>query len=511
MNSKITAVTVFSDRAAITRTIKAQLDSGVNTLTIKDLPGNLLVDSLRVNGQSLVDVEITSVEIQRSFTNTFIDKKEAELQKSIQHLQDQYTEHQNQIEALDLQHTFMQSLIKTQPKIMREEMEIQQAWVLLQHDSAKMLKARSAALIAQRNIDKEINLVSQKINHLSTGQKNTINALITLETKQKTAGTFSLEYQIPGAGWQAMYDARLDSKNSELRIDQLAYVSQVTGEDWDNIQLSLSTHNPSINANFESLSPWLLSFVQQESNTLCDDYAGEIESKEVSNDRTQTGKRVENQIEFKQAEVSSTPFSAEYIIPGKVSLKSEKNAKKFKIQDQTFTTELMVIAAPQRSLKAYLHAHLNYTSDSPLLPGKVSLFRDNAYVGDSHLELLNPNEDMKLSFGIDHAIKIEHKIMAEKNGTNGFIGKRNYITRNYKTRIHSYHKQNINVRIIDRLPSSKHEDIKVDISANHTKPSIIDLHNNKGVVAWDFMLNPNTDEYIEFGYSINFPKDCSIH
>ena len=518
-DSEITAVTVFNDRAAITRTVEAQLDSGETTIIIKGLPGNILVDSLRVSGKGLGKIEIGSVEAQRAFTDKFNNEVEAEIQQNIQDLQDQRKDFQNQIEALDLQKTFMQSLVQTQPKIMREEMEIgnldpknwQQAWALLQNGSAEMLKARTTAIIAQRTINKEIKLFKQQLSKLSTGQKQTIDAHIALETNQETTGVLYLEYQIPGAGWQAIYDARLDSNNSTLRLDQLASVSQVTGEDWNNVKLTLSTHMPSINTNFAPLSPWLLNFYRHDVGYLQKPKRANAPKVDALDEVVSTGNRIQTEADFKQVKISSTTFSAEYIIPGKVSLKSERNSRKFKIQDQTFATDLLVMAAPQRSSKAYLHAKVNYTGDSPLLPGKVSLFRDNAFVGNSHLSLLNPDEDVKLSFGIDDAIKIEHKALAEEKGTNGIIDKRDFITRNYKTLIHNYHTQAIDIRILDRLPSSQHEDIKVEISKKHSKPTFTDLDENVGILAWDFTLKSNGEKNLEFGYTISYPKGNSIY
>ncbi|NNM13474.1 MAG: mucoidy inhibitor MuiA family protein, partial [Gammaproteobacteria bacterium] len=530
VNSRISAATVYNDRATITRSIKTGIAKGPSTLLVEGLPGNILVHSLRVGGVSDRAIEIASVEARRVHTKELSSEKEAQLRHTIQDLRDQRKAYQDQIEALDLQKAFMQSLIQSQPKLLREEMEIgkldpvtwQNAWSLLQSGSVDMFKARSAAVIAQREIDEELNLLNQQLAKLATGQRQTVDAYITIDAAQAGTATFTLEYQIPGAAWQPMYDARLNTENAKLRLDQLASVTQTTGEDWNNIKLTLSTHRPSVNANFDPLSPWLLNFYDHRYNAVLADgsvsqrsmapLAAESEAYEVDAMQEMMAKSSEKkdkreQARMRMASIHSAAFSAEYRIPGLVSLVSERNARKFKIQDQEFATDLLVMVAPQRSSKAYLHAELNYQGEEPLLPGGVALYRDGAFVGNSHMQLLRPEEDMKLSFGLDDAVKVTHKAQAEKKGTTGLLDKRDFITRDYKTTVHNYHKQAIAVRILDRLPVAQHEDIKVVSSDNTSKPSVVDVDDNPGILAWDFELEAGNDKALNFGYTISYPKD----
>lgn len=522
--STITAVTVYNDRASVTRTIEARLEPGASTLVISGLPGNTIVDSLRVHGESTGRVEIASVEARRSFSKSFNSETEAKLRDDIQAKQDQRKMYQDQIEALDLQKTFIKSLVESQPKLMREEMEIgnldparwQEAWNLIQTGSSGLLKARSEAVIAQREIDKDITLLQQELSRLSTGQKQTIDAHIAVETQSGAATTLYLDYQIPGASWYALYDARLNTQRAQLRLDQLASVSQTTGEDWSNVKLTLSTHRPSVSAVFNPLDPWYLDFQQMYPSARMRDELSQREQfadmlgATLSEVMEADGNDVKRLAQYAEAVVTAAAFSAEYEIPGLVSISSERNARKFKIKDQSFATDLMVLAAPRRSTEAFLHAELTYDGVEPLLPGRVSLFRDDAFVGYSNLALLRPSEQVKLSFGVDDAVRIEYNILPEEKGTRGLIEKRNYLAREFKTTIHNHHKQDIAVRILDRLPVAQHEDIVVKISDSTTDPTETDLDDHAGVLAWDLDLKSGQEETLEFGYSLSFPADRPI-
>jgi uncharacterized protein (TIGR02231 family) len=54
-----------------------------------------------------------------------------------------------------------------------------------------------------------------------------------------------LRYVVSGAQWTASYDIRIQSSDQSMSLTYYGLVSQSTGEDWPNVQLSLSTATPS--------------------------------------------------------------------------------------------------------------------------------------------------------------------------------------------------------------------------------------------------------------------------
>jgi len=63
----ITAVTVFPDRAAVTRTVEVDLVQGANEVTVIDLPLALLPESVRVDGSAASAVRLGAVEVRNRY------------------------------------------------------------------------------------------------------------------------------------------------------------------------------------------------------------------------------------------------------------------------------------------------------------------------------------------------------------------------------------------------------------------------------------------------------------
>ena len=60
-DSKITAVTVYADRAVVTRTATLALPAGLIEVTFEKLPATLLAQSLQVSGRGLAEATILDV------------------------------------------------------------------------------------------------------------------------------------------------------------------------------------------------------------------------------------------------------------------------------------------------------------------------------------------------------------------------------------------------------------------------------------------------------------------
>ena len=60
------------------------------------------------------------------------------------------------------------------------------------------------------------------------------------------------------AGWDPAYNARVESVTDPLKLESIALVKQQTGEDWDRVNLSVSTGTPNRNRSKPNLTPWFL-------------------------------------------------------------------------------------------------------------------------------------------------------------------------------------------------------------------------------------------------------------
>jgi uncharacterized protein (TIGR02231 family) len=104
------------------------------------------------------------------------------------------------------------------------------------------------AQIRQRDIDKQVNELNNKLAGIAPAQVAKMQVAVHLTAPAETNGTFKVKYRVGNAGWAPFYDARLTTpeKNQKSRIELVrrAEVMQSTGESWENVALTLSTARP---------------------------------------------------------------------------------------------------------------------------------------------------------------------------------------------------------------------------------------------------------------------------
>src|SRR5207244_12206164 len=80
----------------------------------------------------------------------------------------------------------------------------------------------------------------------SNGERD---AIIIVDKANAAAGKIRLNYLVDAVNWRPQYRFRAGKgENEQVRIEYLAGVMQQTGEEWNNVKLSLSTAQPLLNA-----------------------------------------------------------------------------------------------------------------------------------------------------------------------------------------------------------------------------------------------------------------------
>jgi uncharacterized protein (TIGR02231 family) len=519
--SHIAQVTVFQDRALVQRTIKTRVEAGDTTLVIRHLPTNLITHSLRVKGTGDVPITIGSVESKKVIARELVREEEKRLAEALETLRDKKKTITNRINALRTQLKFIESLGQSMPNKLNEELLAGKV------DPAKWREASQAvgsgaeatykniqeAEIAQRQIDKEIQQKEKELMQIQTGRKETVQVRINLAATQAGSADLSLEYQVYGAHWSPLYDARLSVEDARVSLVQMAQVTQFTGEDWSNVQLTLSTAQPSEGAQIPEVEPWFIDFVHkpkpvpQPQPIFDQEMPAAVAPAEKAQPRAA---RKPAPVQHETAQAVAGEFSAEYKISGVVSVPADNSPHKFTIKQYEFAAQLGAQAVPKRSPRAYLYARLKYNEDIPLLPGSVAIFRDNAYITNTHLKMLQPGESMQFPFGVDDKVEIEFQIKKDKRYQEGLINKTTKVEREYSTTVTNHHKRNLDIVILDQIPNAKDERISIKRLENMTPPTKENYDDKEGVLAWQYDYKANEKKTIKFGYTVEYPRDQRI-
>ena len=203
-------------------------------------------------------------------------------------------------------------------------------------------------------------------------------------------------------------------------------------------------------------------------------------------------------------------FQVVFRIPGRIAVPAGQGSKSFRIASASIAPELMVHAVPALAETAFLQASFKHAEDAPLLPGRVSIYRDGVYVGRSPMTLAAKDEVVRLGFGADEKVKVARTVVRRIEGTAGLIGSSKTDEREFKTVIRNAHAFAIRVAIEDQLPVSETEEIQVEMLPVSTQPSARDLRDRRGVMEWAFEARPGETREIKFGWRVRWPKDKAV-
>lgn len=535
-DGEIVAVTVFPGRAEVTRNVRVSLPAGESTVVIEGLPASLIGDSVRVQGQAAGTLLIGSVETKRRFTEVAVRAEERALQENLEALRDRRRALDDQAAAAKVQLNFIAAIGRESPRIatdgvMQGRLD-PEAWrtaiAVLGESAAGAYETIRATEIERRALGRKIKRIENQLARVHTGRKASISARINVQTGAPLDATLNLSYQLGGASWRPLYEARLESETGKTELVQIGEVRQGTGEDWSGVRLTLSTARPSQNAQIPTLPPWFVDFAQMgyyradRKAKVANKAPNELDQlrDSMALSKSVTGGAGEMMAEAEAlksrdaeailAQAVASEFAAEFRIPGKARVPSDKEPHKFVITRQDFDAELSVQTVPKIAPRAYLAAEITYEGETPLLPGPVALFRDGAFVGRGGLAMLRPGEEIKLSFGVDDKVRVTYALVTGERSSEGLFNTNRRIERRYRIEVANHHKQAMKIAVLDQLPVPRDERIEVELLRGSTKPDERDVEGVKGVLAWRGTYEPGAEKVIKFGYAVIFPEDHQV-
>jgi uncharacterized protein (TIGR02231 family) len=548
--SMIDAVTVFPEGAEVTRLLKVQLSAGDQTVTLRDLPGSLVSDSVRIQGEAEAKVEIGSVDARAFFpsedaSNAAAEDARKKIEDAIQALNDKQIALQAAIEGANVQKQLVTNLINlpTRPLTVGSGTASEPDWgaltTLIGERLATANKTIAEAQIAQRDNAKKIADLQNQLNAQPGQGEQKTELQIHVNAAAPIEATLRVRYQVPGAAWFPVYDARLETGDgkeaSKLTLVRRAIVNQSTGEAWDNVQLALSTTRPQAGTAAPLLVPLAVDFAPV---GVAYDAAASVRRKlvkgmdsaeddklgELAPDAQLTAaapaaapapepvkpKMVAN-VEQRRATTVNTTFQALYVITDRQSIKSGVGDKRVQIDIRAIDPVLSVRAVPKFAETAYLYAKFKLDAETLLLPGTAALFRDGVFVGRGEVPQLSGGEEHEMGFGTDDKVRIKFASLGRKAGETGLISTSKTDTQSFKMTVKNLHARPIQVRILDQLPVSLNEDIKVDMLPGTASPSVRDVEDKKGLLAWDFAMEPDAQKELAFGYQVSWPNGKAVY
>jgi uncharacterized protein (TIGR02231 family) len=516
VTSAVDAVTVYPDGASVTRVITLDLPAGDNTLVAKDFPLALDASSLRVEGEAGAKLTIGAIDARPP--RPVPPANLSEIDKRIEALKDERANWQGAIAAAEARRKFAERFAEASPAGLGEKGEARPlsewraAFGAVSEEVAAADTAIRDAQRKQREIDREIaRLESDR----AARPPAKLEVRIDLAAQAATRATLRVSYAVRNARWTPLYDARLDTgardRKPALELVRRAEIVQTTGEDWSNVTLGVSTVRTARGGNAPELKPLIVQYPQPPRPMAAgsaSDMAYSPRSVVVA-PAPQLAKR--ERAEEQEAAVEANGFQVTFKIPGRVSVGAADGAKSLRISTATIAPDLVVRSAPIVDPTAFLEASFKQAEDAPLLPGRVSIYRDGAFVGRSLMTPAAKDETVRLGFGADDKVKVERTVLKRNEGSAGLLVTTSKTDeRSFKTSVRNGHDFPIKIAIEDQLPVSENEEIVVEMLPSTTPPTTTNLREKRGVLEWAFEAKAGEVKDIGFAWRVKWPKDKGV-
>lgn len=210
--------------------------------------------------------------------------------------------------------------------------------------------------------------------------------------------------------------------------------------------------------------------------------------------------------EIAQAQVERRGAAVSYRIVRPTSVPSDGTPHRTTVTTLNLSAQLDHITAPKIAAEAYLRATITNTSSFVLLPGKANIFHGDEFVGRTYLDNIAPNEEFEAQLGIDDRVKVEHKLI-NRSVDKSFIGSTRRTQMNYSITITNLLETNARVRVMDQIPVSRHESLKVKLLDATPKPT---EQSDLNVLTWELTLKPQEKREIQFGFVVEQPRDQTV-
>lgn len=520
LNSKIVNVTVFADRAQIQKIAEVEIEKGDHVLRFENLPKNVESKSVQVNGKG--NALLKNIKFKKEYFAETSNDKLQKLKKEEDVINYKIDELNNVIENAEKELEFIENIAqktvqsgeKSKPELDPESWMKMVGFYRTKLDELnKEIREKNIELEKEENILSKIESEISQFGNESTKIKNVVDVVVVVEEKTKIG--LLLSYIVYGAGWKPVYNARISSDRKVL-LEYNATIVQNTGEDWKDVSVKLSTAQVQIGGQLPQIKPWYIDVFDEKPLMA----PKEEKIRSFAKSKKKSSKMLDSfddiistahTIKKPKVKVKNNETSSVFETTGKYTILSDNLESTVTISLEEFEAKFNYFATPKLSPIAYLIASVKNSSNFALLSGGINVFFENNFVAETKLKNVLPNNEFKLSLGVDEGVHIEYKLLKKYNKHEGVFTKKNVQIYEYLTIIQNSKETGISISIKDNIPVSRNDNIKVDLIVPKYKEDTENLKIDKqGLITQDFILDSKEERKIQLKFEVEYQKDLVI-
>jgi len=528
LSTTISAVTVYNDRAIVTRTARAEVQAGLNELHIEGLPASLIDDSLQAAATGTADATLLDITARQTFVATTPDPRRAAIEDALTSLREEERSLNDRAALLkshrDLLDRLQNSAVTITGGERAERPKLDEVEATLAYGQAEIAKLNTQLQALDRELAQlqaQITAHQNQLDELPAlpSRRSVKTATLRIQAAQPGDLDIELRYTTPQASWRPAYDAHVSTTESRVQLGYFAQVRQTTGEDWENVALTLSTARPSLGGHAPELSPWHLDLVPDAANEenaplvrLQNRKAlgfGAAPAPRLAAAQSSGERMTFDLVAADYAEAALDPSStvATFTIATPATLHSDNSPQKIPVTTLDLDAEITYRATPKLRSIAYRDAHISNTSDFPLLPGQMNVFVDRTFIATSRLTHTSPGEKFNLALGADEALAITHKQVRRFTEQVGLMTKSTRTSYEYLTTVTNNKPGPLRLILADQVPVSRNDKITVKIQAPAAREARPDA---EGKLEWTLDLAPGETREVPLNFTVEHAVGLAI-
>jgi uncharacterized protein (TIGR02231 family) len=507
-NSDLDTVTVFRDRALVTRVIVADVEPDAGGVVFEGLPLGLAPDGLYASLRS-GDARIVGVEIESGLGEV----EETERIETIRAEMEEQTAElgliRDRIEALLAQRSYLRSALIRGPgegpaPALGQVKSALEYVGEAERDIAQQLREEQKRA---QELDEEIGPLLVKLdNPLATGKRVRVD----LDLDGPDEVTVALRYQVWGAAWTPSYNARLDQSASTVELEYYGVVTQTTGEDWVDAELLLSTANPATSGSLPELTPWYLGrdVYGYDASVMAGLASGGGHFQAGGVPTGASTPMPEGVIESHMNADVQGRGAVIFAIPGQRTVAGDGSAQRLPVGTQTFGATMELATVPKLIPEVFRRARIRYDGDIPLIPGPVASYVGADYVGTGYISAVVPGEPLALSFGTDDRLKVTRRLVSREVDYLG-VGRRMVrYTFDFRVTVANFTGEAQEVELVDQLPVAEMDRVTVKV-LEVTEGQLPADDQAPGVVKWKLTVPKGGESSVVMRFSVTAPAEAA--
>ena len=520
-----THVTVYPDRARVAAEGECEVTAGTHRLLIEELPLLLEPDSVRVTGRGSAHVRLLGVDVSHRYYEKTPSASVRELEQQIEHIEDELRLLEDSKATWAAQAKLLDGLRQATAEYAkgwsrgRVKVEDQAQLIDFLHNQDTELRAAVRDLDKQqRELNSRLQKLRQELKELQAARPRQ-RYQVRVDVEVVADGVFRPEvsYVVGSAGWQPLYDVRLldidgnNGRQPRLEVSYIAQVTQRSGQDWQGVQLVVSTARPALNQRLPELEPWFVDVFTPQPRPLRTASAPAASRTMLKAVDAEVAEMAAPEAELFVADVAVASLqdsgtAVTFLVDGNTDIPSDGSPHKSVINHFSFDPRLDFLAVPKHTNAVYRRATVNNSSGGPLLAGPASLFVAQEFIGRTHLEYTPAGAEIELLLGVEERLTVEREL-AKRDVDKRILRDNRQLRYGYKIELKNLLPVATDLEVHDHIPVSRHEQIKVKLEQVKPEPA---EKSDLNLLEWRFSLPAGATQTIEYEYTVEHPRSLQV-